>query len=171
MDKLKILTYPEPFLRQSAKDVENIDGDLQKLIDRMTFTMCESQGVGLASMQIGVDKSLIVFDRRLGDKEKREPDVLINPKIVASEGSLLSENEGCLSVPDFRADVKRYAAVAVEGVDREGKPVRIERDDFLAVILQHEIDHLRGTLFIDRISSLKRQLYKRRVKKQMRQHG
>jgi peptide deformylase len=95
---------------------------------------------------------------------------LINPQIIKREGSVISENEGCLSVPDFRADVKRYASVLVEGVDREGKPVRLDRDDFLAIILQHEIDHLNGILFIDRISSLKRQLYKRRVSKQLKRN-
>jgi len=84
---------------------------------------------------------------------------------------VISESEGCLSVPDFRADVKRHAAVLVEGVDREGKPIRIERDDFLSIVLQHEIDHLNGTLFIDRISALKRQLYRKRILKQLKQHA
>jgi peptide deformylase len=166
MEKLKILTYPDKFLSQAVKPVDNINGDLQKLIDDMIFTMYESPGVGLAAIQVGLDKSLIVYD---SDSENgHTPGVLINPKIVAFEGSVISENEGCLSVPDFRADVKRYQAVAVEGFDRHGNPVRIERDDFLGIVLQHEIDHLSGTLFIDRISSLKRQLYKRRIQKQMK---
>ncbi|MGE0083177.1 MAG: peptide deformylase [Desulfococcaceae bacterium] len=168
MEIMKVLTYPDPFLKRTAKPVENIDEDMHKLIEHMVFTMYDAPGVGLAAMQVGVDKSLIVYDGGLGKEEERKPEVLINPKIVASEGSVISENEGCLSVPDFRADVKRCAAVAVEGVDRNGKPVRIERDDFLAVVLQHEIDHLNGTLFIDRISSLKRELYKRRIRKQMK---
>ena len=100
--------------------------------------------------------------------EKRSLEVLINPRIVTSEGVMISENEGCLSVPDFRADVKRAAAVVVEGYDREGKPVRMDAEGLLAIVLQHEIDHLNGTLFIERISSLKRELYKRRVQKKLR---
>jgi peptide deformylase len=93
---------------------------------------------------------------------------LINPKIITREGEIVSENEGCLSVPDFRADVKRAAAVTVEGHDREGKPFKIDAEGILAIVLQHEIDHLNGTLFIEHISSLKRQMYKRRIKKQLR---
>ena len=169
MEILKVLTYPDPFLKKTATPVENIDEEIEKLIEHMVFTMYDAPGVGLAAMQVGVDKSLIVYDSGLGKEgEERKPEVLINPRIVAAEGNVISENEGCLSVPDFRADVKRCAAVAVEGVDRNGKPVRLERDDFLSIILQHEIDHLNGTLFIDRISSLKRELYKRRIRKQMK---
>ncbi|GBC60501.1 peptide deformylase [Desulfonema ishimotonii] len=170
METLKIVTYPDKFLSNPTKAVDNIDGELQKLIDKMATTMYEAPGVGLAAIQVGVDKSLIIYDDSPGD-EKHSLQVLINPEIVSAEGSVISENEGCLSVPEFRADVKRNAAVAVEGVDRNGKPVRIERDDFLAIVLQHEIDHLHGKLFIDRISSLKRQLYKRRVRKHMKQNG
>jgi peptide deformylase len=132
--------------------------------------MYEARGVGLAATQVGYSGSLILYDASLGG-EIPSIHALINPEIIQREGSFLSENEGCLSVPDFRADVKRYAAVLVEGLDREGNPVRIERDDFLAVVLQHEIDHLKGTLFIDRISSLKRELYKRRVKKKLKHNG
>ena len=94
--------------------------------------------------------------------------VLINPRIVESEGTTISEDEGCLSVPDFRANVKRAASVLVEGFDNKEKPLRIEAEGLLAVVLQHEIDHLNGILFIDRISSLKRGIYKRRVKKNLK---
>ncbi len=168
MGSLEIVTYPDKFLRQPTKPLENIDGDVQKLIEKMGVTMYSASGAGLAAIQVGCDKSIIVYDAFPGDEEKRFLEVLINPKMIASEGSRLSENEGCLSVPDFKADVRRAAAVLVEGVDREGNPVRMERDDFLAIVLQHEIDHLNGTLFIDRISSLKRELYKRRVRKNLR---
>jgi peptide deformylase len=95
--------------------------------------------------------------------------VLVNPKIVTSEGEIISENEGCLSVPDFRADVKRAARILVEGVDRDGNPLRFEADGMLAIVIQHELDHLNGTLFIDHISALKRQMYTRRIKKEMKQ--
>ena len=95
--------------------------------------------------------------------------MLVNPKIITSEGEILSENEGCLSVPEFRADVKRAERILVEGVDRDGNPLRFEADGLLAIVIQHELDHLNGTLFIDHISALKRQMYKRRVKKEMKQ--
>ncbi len=133
----------------------------------MAATMYEAPGVGLAAIQIGYDKSIIVYDVSLKE-EKRSLQVLINPKIISSEGKIVSENEGCLSVPDLRADIKRSASILVEGLDREGKPLKIEADELLALVLQHEIDHLNGTLIIDHISSLKRQLYKRRVQKALR---
>jgi peptide deformylase len=97
--------------------------------------------------------------------------VLINPKIIAKDGQIISENEGCLSVPDYRADVPRAARILVEGVDRDGKPLRFDAEGMLAIVLQHEIDHLNGTLFIDRISALKRQMYTRRIKKQIKHQG
>ncbi|MCP4106437.1 MAG: peptide deformylase [Desulfobacteraceae bacterium] len=169
MTLLEILIYPDKFLRQPAKLVENINGDIQNIIDNMAETMYKAPGAGLASIQIGCDKSIIVYDGFPGEEDKQDLHVLINPKIVVGEGIIISKEEGCLSVPDFKADVKRHACVLVEGLDRDGNPVKIERDDFLAVVLQHEIDHLNGTLFIDHISSLKRELYKRRVKKQLKQ--
>lgn len=167
MPILKILTFPDKFLRQPTKPVENIDGEIQKVIDGMAGIMYEAPGVGLAAIQVGYDKSIIVYDVSLKE-EKRSLQVLINPKIISSEGKILSENEGCLSVPDLRTDIKRSASILVEGLDREGKPLKIEADELLALVLQHEIDHLNGTLIIDHISSLKRQLYKRRVQKALR---
>lgn len=167
MGLLEIVTYPDNFLRQPTKPVENIDEELHRFIEKMAVTMYEAPGVGLAAIQVGLDRSLIVYDG-MPDQDTQCLQVLINPKIIAAEGTIISENEGCLSVPDFRSDVKRASAVIVEGFDRNGKPVRIERDDFLAVVLQHEIDHLNGTLFIDRISSLKREMYKRRIRKQLK---
>jgi peptide deformylase len=171
MSILKIVTYPDKFLKQPTQSVENIDGRLQQLIDDMSETMYAAPGVGLAAIQVGVDQSLLVFDIASQEDGDRKLQVLINPRIVEKEGEILSENEGCLSVPDFRADVKRAERVLVDGFDREGKPLRMEAEGFAAVVLQHEIDHLNGTLFIDRISALKRNLYKRRVKKQIKQDG
>jgi len=168
MSILKIVTYPEPFLKQPTNAIENIDGRLQQLIDDMSETMYAAPGVGLAAIQVGVDQSLLVFDVAQQEDGNRRLQVLINPRIVEKEGAILSENEGCLSVPDFRADVKRSERVLVDAADRDGNPLRLEAEGFMAVVLQHEIDHLNGTLFIDRISSLKRNLYKRRVAKQMR---
>lgn len=170
MEMFTILTYPDKLLRRSATQLENIDGAVQQIIDRMAATMYRAPGVGLAAAQVGLEESIIVFDGFPGE-DKNELKVLINPQIVHKEGEVVSEGEGCLSVPDFRVDVKRAAAVIVEGVDREGNPVRLERDDFLAVVLQHEIDHLNGILCVDYASTLKKGLYKRKMKKQRKKNG
>ena len=167
MSKLKILTYPDNFLRQPVHPLDNIDGDVQQMIDQMSETMYEAPGVGLAAIQVGWNKSLLIYDIA-PPEEGRSLNVLINPRIVHQEGEIVSENEGCLSVPEFRADVKRSASILVEGVDREGRPLRLEAHGMLAIVLQHEIDHLNGKLFIDHISALKKQLYTRRVKKKLR---
>ena len=168
MSVLEVLTYPDKFLRQPTKAVENIDGRIQKLIDDMAETMYDAPGAGLAAIQVGIDKSIIIFDSLPGETEK-SLQVLLNPVILESEGGIISENEGCLSVPDFTSDVKRSASVLVEAIDREGSPLQIEVEGYLAIVLQHEIDHLNGILFIERISSLKRELYKRRIKKKLRE--
>jgi peptide deformylase len=167
VSELKILTFPDVFLKQPTKPVQNIDGRLQGIIDAMGDTMYKAPGVGLAAIQVGIDQSFLVYDI---DPERNEGNlqVLVNPKIIETEGNILSENEGCLSVPDFRADVKRFSRILVEGADRHGNPVRLEADGMLAIVLQHEIDHLSGTLFIDHISALKRQMYARRVKKKLK---
>ena len=169
MALLEIVTYPEKILSRATQPIENIDGNIQNLIENMAQTMYRAPGVGLAAIQVGINKSLMVYDISPKD-EKRSLQVLINPRIVTSEGSILSEDEGCLSVPDFRSDVKRAAAIVVEGVDRNEKPVRIDAEGFLAVVLQHEIDHLNGILFIDRISALKRGIYKRKVLKNLKKN-
>jgi len=168
MTKLEILTFPNKFLQQPTQPVENIDEDIQKLVVDMAETMYDAPGVGLAAIQVGSDKQVLVYDEKPTESD-RGYGVIINPRIVETEGQIISENEGCLSVPDFRSDVKRAARIVVEGVDRDGKSLRFEADGFLAIVLQHEIDHLNGTLFIDRISALKRELYKRRMKKIMRE--
>jgi peptide deformylase len=169
MSKHEILTYPDKFLKEPTQAVENIDAAVQKLIEDMAETMYAAPGIGLAAIQIGSDKRLFVYDESPGES-KQHYQVIINPKIIESQGLIVSENEGCLSVPDFRSDVKRAAKILVEGVDRNGKPVRKEAEGFLAVVFQHEIDHLDGTLFIDRISPLKRELYRRRMRKLLRKN-
>lgn len=161
MSVLDIVTYPDPFLREPTKTVVLVDEDIQKIIQDMADTMYDAPGVGLAAIQAGIDKSIIVFDPA-ADPEKRDFQVLINPAIIAADGEMISENEGCLSVPDFRSNVKRFATVTATGLDRNGDPVTITAEGLLSVILQHEIDHLNGVLFIDRISVLKRQLYKKK---------
>jgi len=168
MDKLEILTFPNKTLSQATSPLDNIDGKVQEMIDGMASSMYEAPGIGLAAIQVGWDKSVLIYDIAPRD-ETRELNVLVNPKIITQEGQILSENEGCLSVPDFRADVKRSEYITVEGHDREGNPIRLDAEGILAIVLQHEIDHLNGTLFIERISSLKRQMYKRRIKKQLKE--
>lgn len=167
-DLLEILTYPNQFLIKPTEPVQNIDGKLQKIIDRMAATMYKAPGVGLAAIQVGIDQSFLIYDLTSQD-QKRNLQALVNPTIISKEGEILSENEGCLSVPDYRADVKRAAKILVEGFDRNGKPIRFEARGYQAVVIQHEIDHLSGTLFIDHISALKRELYKRRIRKKLKQ--
>jgi len=170
MTILKILTYPDQTLRQPTNELDNIDGDVQKMIDQMSSTMYDAPGVGLAAIQVGWDKSVLIYDISASDQD-RSLQVLINPRIVDQEGEILSENEGCLSVPEFRADVKRYSSILVEGADREGRPVKLEAEGILAIVLQNEIDHLKGKLFNDHVSALKRQLYTHRMKKKLRSKG
>jgi peptide deformylase len=162
-EKMHIYTYPDSILRTTAKPVEDIDEDLQTLIENMADTLYSERGIGLAATQVGVPKRLIIYD--LSPQEKvRNFSVLINPEIILSEGNIVYE-EACLSVIDFSADVARSAMVKVRGVDRHGNPVDIEAEDLMAICLQHEVDHLNGVLFIDHISGLKRSLYKKRLKK------
>jgi peptide deformylase len=165
---LEILTFPNRLLLNAAQPVENVDSNLQLIIKDMAETMYAAPGVGLASTQVGLTQSLIVFDANAEEKNGVYQ-VLLNPIIVESHGEIISEDEGCLSVPDFRSNVRRAQSVLVKGLDRDGNPVSIEADGFLSIVLQHEIDHLQGKLFIDRISSLKRQLYKKRILKNLNQ--
>ena len=167
MNKIDILTYPDKTLSRPTTPLDNIDGKVQEMIDDMATTMYAAPGVGLAAIQVGWDKSVLIYDVSPRE-ESRVLQVLINPKIITREGEIISENEGCLSVPDFRADVKRSEFVTVEGHDREGRPIRLDAEGILAIVLQHEFDHLNGTLFIERISALKRQMYKRRIKKKLK---
>jgi peptide deformylase len=165
---LEILEYPERILSKPVLPVTDINGDLQQKIDDMAQTMYQAPGVGLAASQVGINQCFLVYDVSPRD-DKRALHVLINPRIVCQEGEILSENEGCLSVPDYRSDVVRFSQIQVEGVNRDGKPLSFAAEGYLAIVLQHEIDHLQGILFIDRISALKRNLYKKRIKKRLKQ--
>ncbi|MCP3953927.1 MAG: peptide deformylase, partial [Desulfobacterales bacterium] len=160
MTLLDILIYPDKRLRNKAAPVEKVDDEIRTIIDDMAETMYNAPGMGLAAVQVGIDKRIIIYDIS-GPEDKPTLEVLINPVIVESEGSQLSESEGCLSVPDYRSDVKRFESVKVEALDRNGQPVHIETGGLYAIVLQHEIDHLDGVLFIDKISTLKREMYKR----------
>ena len=163
---LEILKYPEPTLQKVSAPVKNITAQTVQLIDDMLDTMYAAPGVGLAAPQVGALERIIVMDV---DHENPHKQIykLINPVITRAEGELLWE-EGCLSVVDFTAEVKRAAQVEVVALDENEKEFKIEAEGLLAVALQHEIDHLDGKLFIDRISRLKRDLYSRRRKKMLR---
>lgn len=164
---LEIRTYPDPVLAQKAKPVEHFDGKLRQLLDNMAETMYVAPGVGLAAPQVGVSLRAIVVDAS-PRVEGAQLIKLVNPEIVFAEGNSVCE-EGCLSVPDFTAEVTRASKIRVDGFDGYGKPVTIETDTFLAIVLQHEIDHLEGVLFIDHIGRLKRDLVRRKLRKQARQ--
>ena len=166
---MRICTYPDPVLRKGADPVENIDERVEALADQMIETMYAAPGIGLAANQVGELIRVIVFDLYPGT-DNREPFVLINPEIVLSEGRIAQE-EACLSVVDYAAEVTRSARIKVRGVDRKGKPIDLEAEGLLARCLQHEIDHINGVLFIDHISSLKRALYKKKLKKILKNQG
>ncbi len=167
----EILKYPHPVLKTKAEEVERVDDELISLVSDMIETMYKAGGIGLAANQVGVCKRVIVLD--VPDDEERENYergrnllVLLNPEIVESDGSIRYE-EGCLSVPGVTADVVRAMRVRVRGLDRKGDPLEIEAEGLLAIALQHEIDHLDGILFIDRLSRLKRDMLKRKYRKSM----
>jgi peptide deformylase len=165
MAVITIRKLPDQVLRQPAREITEINGELQRLIDDMAETMYAAPGLGLAANQVGRLDRLIVFDVAYRDGGARDLKVILNPCITQTEGETMRE-EGCLSVADFSAEVRRHGRVMVQGLDREGKPISITGEGLLAVVLQHEVDHLDGILFIDRISRLKRSLYLRRLKKQ-----
>ena len=163
---LQILKYPEPVLHKAGTPVKNISGKTAQLVSDMLETMYAAPGVGLAAPQVGVAQRIVVLDI---DHENPGKQVykLINPVITRTEGEIVWE-EGCLSVVDFTAEVRRAAQVQVVAFDEKEKEIKIEAEGLFAVALQHEIDHLDGKLFIDRISRLKRDLYTRRRKKMLR---
>ena len=159
----KILTYPNPVLRQKVEQVINFDDSLKELATELAETMYDAPGSGLAANQIGECVSVIVIDISSESEEKKHL-ILVNPEIVDKEGAQV-DDEGCLSVIDLTAKVKRYQKLVVRTQDIEGKIWEFPAEDFLARVLQHEVDHLNGILFIDHLSSLKRALYKKKLKK------
>ena len=163
---LEILKYPDVALKRVSLPVKNIDGATAQLVNDMLETMYAAPGVGLAASQVGALQRIIVLDVD-HDNPGTRVYKLINPVITCAEGEVVWE-EGCLSVVDFTAEVRRSAQIEVIAFDENQKEVKIEAEGLLAVALQHEIDHLDGRLFIDRISRLKRELYTRRRKKMLR---
>lgn len=167
MAVLKILNYPDPILKRESEPVREVTGDIRRLIDDMAETMYAAPGVGLAAPQIGRSVRIIVIDINIREEGKRDLISLINPEIIEHSGEIVWE-EGCLSIPDYTADVRRSERVAVKGLDRDGRENIVVGEGLLSVALQHEIDHINGILFIDRLGPIKRDLIKRRLKKQAR---
>ncbi len=161
----KIKEYPEPVLRLKAQPVEHFDETLKSLVADMAETMYEAPGIGLAAPQIGQSLRVIVVDTTSPGEPQRYL-AMINPEITAHEGHQVDE-EGCLSVPDLTAQVQRYLKVTVSYQDEDGTPHQLATENRFAVVLQHEIDHLNGVLFIDHLSPLKRNLYKKKRKKML----
>ncbi|HIC90828.1 MAG TPA: peptide deformylase [Syntrophaceae bacterium] len=164
---LEIVKYPHPVLKTQARPVEKIDDTIHRLIENMIDTMRQAPGIGLAAPQVGESKQVMIADISSVEPHN-DLIVLINPQIADAEGEMVGE-EGCLSILDFMSEIKRYARVKVCGLNREGEMVEIMGEGLLARVLQHEIDHLNGILILDRVSSLKRNLYKMRLKKWMRE--
>lgn len=163
MAVLEIKCYPDEVLKKKSLPVEKVDDRLRRLIRDMLETLHAAPGVGLAAPQVGVSKRLIVLDTSLGE-EKFTSMVLINPEIVDTEGIMESE-EGCLSLPKYTTNLKRAKKILVKALDGDGNPVEFCATDLLARIVQHEIDHLDGLLIVDRISSIKREFFRKRYKK------
>jgi peptide deformylase len=152
-----LIILPDPILRQPSRPFEQVDTEVLRLADDMLETMYDAPGIGLAAVQIGVPRRMLVIDISRDDEENK-PQVFINPEIVASSEDRSVYEEGCLSIPDYYAEVERPATVTVQYIGRDGKEQTVEADGLLATCLQHEIDHLNGILFIDHISRLKREM-------------
>lgn len=169
MTVLKLYEYPEPVLKKKAEKVTKVDADVQKLLDDMLETMYASAGVGLAAPQIGVSKRIVVIDVEQEDDDNGvksgNPLFLVNPEIIWRSEDKVCGEEGCLSVPKQRAEVERNAQVKVRYLDYNGNEQEILGDGLLAICLQHELDHLDGVLYIDRISRLKRQMLLKKLDK------
>jgi len=171
---LPILEAPDPRLRTISTPVETIDDDLQTLIDDMFETMYDAPGIGLAAIQVGVPKRILVIDLQEPESDEedakpvRNPLVFINPQVLDGSEQLSVYNEGCLSVPDQYAEIERPSTIRASWMDREGRIHEQELDGLLATCLQHEMDHLEGVLFIDHLSKLKRDMVLKKLQKARR---
>ncbi|MFM1640561.1 peptide deformylase [Aeromonas salmonicida] len=158
---LDILTVPDPKLRIKAEQVEDITA-VQSLIDDMLETLYTTEnGIGLAATQVGRKEAIVIIDL---SESRDQPLILINPEVISGTDKAFGQ-EGCLSIPDYYADVERYSSVVVSALDRHGNQLTMESGEFLAIVMQHEIDHLDGNLFIDYLSPLKQQMALKKVKK------
>ncbi|MBL4679805.1 MAG: peptide deformylase [Pseudomonadales bacterium] len=164
MALLDILEFPDPRLRTKASLINNVDGKLATFADDMLETMYTAPGVGLAASQVNFHKRLIVIDVT---EEKKSPLILINPEIITREGDMETE-EGCLSIPGFWETVRRSENIQLKAINRQGEEFTLEAEGFLAVCIQHEMDHLEGKLFVDYISKTKRQMIRKKLLKQQK---
>lgn len=174
MTTLPIILLPDPILRVQSEPIEKIDDELHKFTANMIDTMYDAPGIGLAAIQVGVARRILVLDvdqkeAEEGEEAKKEPLVFINPKIITSSVERSTYEEGCLSIPDYFANVERPATITVEYLNLDGKQITTEASGLLATCLQHEIDHLDGVLFIDYISKLKRDMVIRKFTKLAKQ--
>ena len=167
MSKLEIVKVPDPILRETSAPVDSVDADVRRLMDDMLETMYDAPGVGLAAIQVGVPRRVIVLDVAT-DEEEPQPLLMANPEIVQLGETLRTHEEGCLSIPGVNVEIERPAEVTVRYVDRDGAARELAADGLLATAIQHEVDHLDGKLIIDFLSRLKRDMIIRRLKKQQR---
>ena len=165
MALLSILRYPDTRLRKKAKPVEQVDGTIQQIVDDMFETMYDAPGIGLAATQVNVHQQIVVIDV---SEDKNEPLCLINAEMLELEGTEESE-EGCLSVPDYYASVKRAEKVKVKALNKDGEAFEMEADGMLAVCIQHELDHLQGKVFVDYLSPLKQSRIRKKLEKAAKQ--
>ena len=170
MPPLEIIPLPDRKLRLVSDPLQRIDDDLRRFADQMLETMYEAPGIGLAAIQVGVPRRMLVLDvaQREDETAEREPMVMINPEILKFSDESVVREEGCLSIPEYYAEVERPAELRVRFLDRDGKPQEIEAKGVLATCIQHEIDHLNGVLFVDYLSMLKRNMILRKVQKMQR---
>ena len=162
---LPVLRFPDERLRKVAKPVTQFTPELQTIIDNMIEAMYAEKGIGLASTQVDIHEQIIVIDVT---EDKSQPYVIINPEVISKEGETGIE-EGCLSIPDCRGFVPRAEKIKIKALDRDGNPYEIDADDLLAICIQHEMDHLKGKLFVDYLSPLKRQRIEQKMKKLTRE--
>ena len=168
MSKKKILTLPDPILRKTSEPVEKIDKKVKNLMDDMLETMYAAPGIGLAAVQIGILKRIIVIDLAK-EGEKKKPIFIVNPEIISQSSDLVSYEEGCLSIPNQFAEVERPNTCKIKFLDYEGNKKELEAKGLLSTCIQHEIDHLNGILFIDYLSKLKKEMIIKKVKKQKKE--
>lgn len=162
MAVLEVLKYPDERLRTVAQPVAEVTPEIQQIVDDMFETMYDDDGVGLAATQVNIHQRIVVMDC---SDTRDERITLINPEIIARSEESACNEEGCLSVPEYRADVERSKEVTVKALDRDGKPFELHADGLLAICIQHELDHLKGKLFIDYLSPLKRNRVKQKMEK------
>lgn len=168
MAKKQILTIPDPLLRKVSEPVTSVNTEVKNLMDDMLETMYAAPGIGLAAVQVGVLKRIIVIDLSK-DGQKKDPLFIVNPQITFKSDELISYEEGCLSIPNQFAEVKRPSSCKVNFLDYNGKEREINADGLLATCVQHEVDHLNGVLFIDHLSKLKKDIIIKKTKKQVKE--